>query len=260
MLREIGRLIRRDLLTEDILRLTFIAPKIAAVADPGQFVMLRIGKSHDPLLRRPFSIHQTPGDNSIQLLIKVVGKGTQMLAEWSVGQDVDLVGPLGKGFRIEGPEPFCLVGGGMGIVPLLFLAKKVLQKFPLLRLPVFLGARSANELNFLAEGFNEPGVDLYIATDDGSLGSHGLITELLANQFGAKPGVLRVAACGPYPMLKSLAALCRRLDWPCEVSLETVMACGIGACLGCAVPKINQKGYAHICTDGPVFDATILKL
>lgn len=257
MLREIGQLTGRDVLTEDILRLTVTVPKIASAAMPGQFIMLRIGKGCDPLLRRPFSIHQIVGDDSIQLVIKVVGKGTRLLADWQVGLDVDMIGPLGKGFQIEGQMPLCLVGGGMGVVPLLFLAKKMEQKFPRQRLAVVLGARTATEIKSLAASFNESGENLYISTDDGTLGFHGLVTDLLRNKFSDNPGGWRVAACGPYPMLKSLAAICHGLKWPCEVSLETIMACGMGACLGCVVPRTGPKssGYAHVCTDGPVFDA-----
>lgn len=245
------------MLSEDVVRLTVHSPRIAASARPGQFVMLKTSSVLDPLLRRPFSISQTIDNDCIQIVFKILGKGTKLLAESKIGQPVDIVGPLGKGFRAEGQIPVCLVGGGMGIAPLLFLAREIVENMKSAQLFVFLGARNATELKPFDDDFNRLGLHPFLATDDGSLGHHGLVTELMTAQFSEHSVDFRVVSCGPYPMLKAVATLCRGWQWPCEVSLETIMACGMGACLGCAIPRAEKlgDGYLHVCSDGPVFDA-----
>jgi dihydroorotate dehydrogenase electron transfer subunit len=152
----------------------------------------------------------------------------------------------------------CLVGGGLGIAPLLFLAQNLLAKTPATDLTIILGARNKGELTALSAGFMALELQVHLATDDGSLGHHGLVTELI-------PALLdndhnwQICSCGPYPMMRAVADLCRVHEWPCQVSLETMMACGISACLGCTVEATttNSKGgrYLHVCKDGPVFFA-----
>ena len=254
--QESGELLRKEPLSPGVWRLTIRAPEIARTARPGQFVMVRTGEGCDPLLRRPLSIHQTSGDGTVQLLFKVVGKGTARLAEITIGRQLNLVGPLGRGFETAGRTAICLVGGGMGIAPLYFLARELLR-FSQTEPPfVFLGARTRSELSRLAEDFVVLGVrNLQLATDDGSMGHHGLVTDLLARQFAGAEH-LSVCTCGPQPMMRAVAGLCRSKGWSCQVSLETMMACGIGACLGCAVSGVEPDGdYLHVCKDGPVFQA-----
>ncbi len=234
-------------LTADIFRLTVHAPEIAAAALPGQFVMVRAADSLDPLLRRPFSIHSRGADGSLSLLFKVVGKGTALLAKTKPGDALDLLGPLGKGFALPAAEkPVCLIGGGMGIAPLYFLAQE-------LRGPKYalLGARNRDELAPLAKLFAEIGCAVQLATDDGSLGHHGFIPDLLD---AVLPDVCQVCTCGPKAMMRGVAGKCRAAGVPCQVSLETHMACGMGACLGCVLPGADGR-QAHVCTDGPVFNA-----
>lgn len=261
MQREIGRIVGQEIVADEIVRLTIRASRIAAAAHPGQFVMLKTGIGFDPLLRRPFSISQVVDNESIQVVFKVLGKGTKQLADLRVGGDLDMVGPLGKGFVVEGQSPIVLVGGGMGVAPLLFLAREIGKRAKPEEIQVFLGSRTANDLKLLADDFRSLGVCLHLATDDGSFGHHGLVTDLMQKHLTAGAGCLRIASCGPYPMLKSVAAICRSRQWPCEVSLETIMACGIGACLGCAIPKAEGLGdsFAHVCTDGPVFEAEAVR-
>jgi dihydroorotate dehydrogenase electron transfer subunit len=246
-------LVRSEVIARDVVRLTFNAPEIATVALPGQFVMVQIGTGQDPLLRRPFSIHQTSREGTLQILFKVVGRGTELLAQCRVGEQLSLLGPLGKGFVLSEPGKACLVGGGMGIAPMLFLAGRFQQQSKQGVVPkVILGARNREEILPLIGDFEALGLEVLAATDDGSLGHHGLVTEVLKNlNLGLD---FTVYSCGPKPMLAAIHHLCLKGDIRCQVSVESVMACGIGACLGCAVP-LKAGGYAHACSDGPVFEA-----
>ena len=256
----LAELVRREKICEDVYRLTFSAPLIAAQAKPGQFVMVRAGVGFDPLLRRPFSLHQVTGEGKLQILFKVVGKGTRLLALLQVGERLDINGPLGQGFKMPRPGKVCLVGGGMGIAPLLFLAKELARKGEGIDLQVFLGARNKSELLELTANFESLGLQPRLASDDGSIGHHGLVTELLRGEAGEE---VQVFCCGPTPMMKAVARICRGHGWPCQVSLETEMACGVAACLGCAVERAGSgpEGvlpYLHVCKDGPVFEASEL--
>lgn len=250
-------LVCSERITEDVVRLTFNAPKIASMARPGQFVMAQTSSAKDPLLRRPFSIHQVTSEGYLQILFKVLGRGTELLAQVRVGEQVSLLGPLGNGFTLGLPEAACLVGGGMGIAPMLFLATRFLQKSSkdsvALKMPtVILGARTRAELEPLVQDFQKLGVKVLAATDDGSFGHHGLVTDVL-KKLNLSP-LASVYCCGPHPMMAAIARLCQQEQRACQVSVETVMACGMGACLGCAVP-LKAGGYAHVCSDGPIFEA-----
>jgi dihydroorotate dehydrogenase electron transfer subunit len=254
-------LIKNELLTEDIVRMTMLAPSMAANAKPGQFVTIKIGRGHDPLLRRPFSIHQVnTNDGTMQVVFKVLGKGTKALAELRAGALVDMVGPLGNHFRPG--EAMCLVGGGLGIAPLLFLAQTLRAQALPPNLTIILGARNKGELSAISAGFAALDLQVHLATDDGSLGHHGLVTELIPDLLNDGKSWL-ICSCGPYPMMRAVAGLCNSHGWPCQVSLETMMACGISACLGCTVEAstTNSKSgpYLHVCKDGPVFFAGDIK-
>lgn len=246
-------LVRSEVITRDVVRLTLNAPEIAAAALPGQFVMIQIAPGKDPLLRRPFSIHQTSSEGTLQILFKVVGRGTELLAHAKVGVQLSLIGPLGKGFVLGEPGNACLVGGGMGIAPMLFLASRFQQQAKQGTAPkVILGARNRDELAPLIGDFKNLGLEVLAATDDGSLGHHGLVTDVL-KKINIGPD-FTVYSCGPRPMMAAIHHLCLKENIRCQVSVETVMACGMGACLGCAVP-LKAGGYAHACSDGPVFEA-----
>ncbi|MGV1100611.1 dihydroorotate dehydrogenase electron transfer subunit [Thiovibrio sp. JS02] len=251
-----AEIVRQEHITGDIVRMTLRAPDIAASAKPGQFIMVKVSDGHDPLLRRPFSIHQATADGMVQILFKVLGKGTRILAGLEKGNTLNLVGPLGHGYSLEKRAAFCLVGGGMGIAPLYFLARELLRRASIPKLVVLLGARNSGELAQLAEDFRALGVrELHLATDDGSLGHHGYVAELMPLHMG-KEEQWQVCSCGPHPMLHAVVKQSRALSCPCQVSLETMMACGIAACLGCAIPAAGLAGdYLHVCKDGPVFDA-----
>ncbi|MCP4747114.1 MAG: dihydroorotate dehydrogenase electron transfer subunit [Desulfobacteraceae bacterium] len=234
-------------------------------AVPGQFVMVQTNKDLQPLLRRPFSISSIVGNQqlpkAIELLYKVVGKGTGRLSGLKPGQQLSLLGPLGKGFAIDPRrQTHYLAAGGIGVAPIRFLAqymKSIGIDTSCIR--VFIGGQSQDDLLCQAD-FEALGIRATITTDDGSAGDQCLITDPLAQAVQKHPPDM-VYACGPRGMLACVAGIARQYNVACQVSIETMMACGIGACLGCAV-QLSQEGqsYLHACLDGPVFDAKLLAL
>ena len=219
--------------------------------DPGQFVMLAAaerwggGADERPFLPRAFSVARRHDDGTLDFLLEDVGPGTERLAELHEGDDVWLLGPLGRGFAPprDGRRPI-LVGGGVGIAPLAILQDAL---GPHAR--VLLGFRDAAHAAGAAL-LN----DARIATDDGSAGHHGFVTELLTAELDASA---EVYACGPPTMLEAVRALCAEHDVPAQLALESGMACGFGACFGCVVP--TKSGYVRLCVDGPVLDAAELE-
>lgn len=236
----------------------FQAPEIAKTAIPGQFVMLRWSDGVDPLLRRPFSfnrINQNRG--TIDILFRVVGKGTALLAEKNLGETCNLLGPLGNGFGINTAlnQPIILAGG-MGVAPMLALADRLVTLD--LKPMVYLGAKSKEEL-WCAEEFKSLGCELHLATDDGSLGFKGTVLDLFQQSEIRNLQSAMVYGCGPEPMLRQLANLAKERQFDCQISLETNMACGIGTCQGCVTPVVGPEQYKLVCKDGPVFDSKEIK-
>jgi len=228
--------------------------------DPGQFVMLSPGprtseRRSDPLLPRPMAVYrERRGDGGalLEILFKRHGRGTALLAESLPGQRIELVGPLGRAFSDPAPgERPVLVAGGTGIASIYEFAARLAARGAAPE--VLLGAGSADDLMGEAD-FAELGIGLHIATEDGSRGARGLITELLESSLTADPAA-RVYACGPTGMMRRAAEIAALHGCPCVVSLENPMACGFGVCLGCAAP-LRAGGFALVCRDGPVFDAT----
>jgi dihydroorotate dehydrogenase electron transfer subunit len=263
MIQETVQVLFNQTLSSDCFRLGITCAPDYRRARPGQFVMLGLGRRHAPLLRRPFSIHRQVIENGlltrIEVLYKRVGAGTRILAACRPGERLDLLGPLGRGFRIpDGCRRVFLAAGGIGVAPLVFLADTLVTAgLNPTESRVFLGGRSAGDI-LCADIFRESGFPVVTTTDDGTLGDPCLVTQPLeAAVRHQAPDV--VFACGPMPMLACVAGLARALRIPCQVSIETVMACGMGACLGCAVAA-DRDGmtYRHACRDGPVFDAAEL--
>jgi dihydroorotate dehydrogenase electron transfer subunit len=249
---------RIQLISNDIYLLRFFSADIAAQARPGQFIMVRPPKFSDPLLPRPFSIHRLRGDE-VEILFKVVGQGTRQLASLKKGDRLEVRGPLGQGFNFEEDLDPILVAGGMGVAPLLFLAetwKQSRKKNQKRSLRLFIGARNKAELLCLNE-FERAGVQIFTTTEDGSYGRRGLVTLLLAKTIKNPSPKQTLFVCGPNPMLKAVRNWAVQKGIPCQLSLETHMACGLGACLGCVVAK--KKGteiaYVNVCQEGPVFEA-----
>lgn len=250
---ERAELVGREAAGSGFVRLGFEAPGVSATARPGQFVMLGPLEPAqlDPFLNRPFSIHRLrPG--GIELLMAVVGRGTRMLAELPLGREVGLLGPLGNGFDLpDAASSLLLVGGGAGVAPLFFAAEAGLAAGHHCRL--LYGAATAELLVPTAE-LAAAGCEVELATDDGSRGHPGLVTELLVARLAdAGQRAALVLACGPEPMLAAVAAACKAAGVAAQVSLENRMACGTGACMGCA--EIIRGRPERVCTEGPVFDA-----
>jgi dihydroorotate dehydrogenase electron transfer subunit len=232
-------------------------------AVPGQFIMLRIGNQVDPLLRRPFSIHQLiPCDGAYQgiaVLYKVVGTATRMLTQLRPGDRVDIIGPLGNGFHVGGHvQQAMIVAGGIGVAPMPFLVSRLLAgSIAPSQCKVFIGGKSKDDL-LCREDFSDMGIAVHATTDDGSSGDQCLVTDPLEIEISSsKPDI--IFACGPMPMLSCVAAIAEKHGIECQVSIETIMACGLGACLGCAVESRKEPGrYLHTCLNGPVFRADAL--
>ena len=234
-------------------------------AIPGQFVMVRLIDQIDPLLPRPYSIHRLIKKDGvafgIELLYKVVGKGTQELSFRQPGDYLDLTGPLGNGFTIPGKVgQIKIVAGGIGVAPMIFLVEYLKEQIhDSADVQVFLGGRSKADLLCL-EKFSTLGVPVHTTTDDGSSGEHCLVTDPLDDTMTEnKPDI--IYACGPPEMLACVAGIADKHRVSCQVSIETMMACGMGACLGCAVVRRNHTdAYLHACLDGPVFDTQAIEI
>lgn len=215
---------------------------------PGQFVQVHIDDSPSTYLRRPISINMVDYErNEILLLVAAIGEGTRHLVRKKPGEKVNCLLPLGNSFTMprSTDERFLLVGGGVGIAPMLFLGKRLVEMG--VRPSFLLGARTADEL-LEKDMFSELG-DLYLTTEDGSEGEKGYVTNhsiLKEEQFD------RIATCGPKPMMMSVARYAKQNDIACEVSLENDMACGLGACLCCV--EDTTDGHICVCTEGPVLN------
>lgn len=215
---------------------------------PGQFVEVEVKGTREVMLRRPISIHDVDyTNNTLTILIQVVGKGTKQLATMKVGDSLNLIYPLGHGFTIKGKNVL-LVGGGAGTAPLLYLAKHFDSMG--VRPTIILGGRTA-ELIPVQEPFKQYG-NLRIATDDGSQGEKGMVTE--HSKFGDRYDI--IYTCGPTPMMKAVARHAVKEGIDCEVSLENMMACGVGACLCCVCD--TDEGHQCVCKNGPVFNVSKL--
>jgi dihydroorotate dehydrogenase electron transfer subunit len=237
-------------------RVSVAAPALARTARPGQFAMLKVG-GRVPLLRRPLGIHDVQGTR-VSFLYEIVGEGTRRLACLRKGDTLDLLGPLGNGFSFSSRAPRAhaharpvLIAGGMGVAPLVFLARALghAGAVPL----VLIGGATKHHV-LCTRQLRELGCTVLVATDDGSLGYKGYVSRLLERSIDK--GVCVKAplfACGPRPLLAAVARIAERCALSAQVSLEAHMACGIGACLGCAV--MTRNGFRRVCKDGPVFDA-----
>lgn len=238
---------------------------------PGQFVMVKAPSCQTPLLARPFSIYAFTGTKehaTMEIMYSIVGRGTRLLSSLLPGSLLRVMGPLGNGFTIV-PERknIVLLAGGMGIAPLTFLAayyvallgqKEVKKGYLNRRIIFYVGAKTGEVLPGIEriENFSE---DIKISTDDGSWGFQGTVTQLLSKDLAFySPEDAALFACGPAPMLKNLAAMLSGKDFFCQVSMEEKMACGLGACLGCALSLKERSGdnpvYKRVCKDGPVFN------
>ncbi|MFC1950719.1 dihydroorotate dehydrogenase electron transfer subunit [Chloroflexota bacterium] len=222
------------------------SPRITSKAQPGQFVMVRCGEDFECLLRRPLSIHQMADGNKLAFLFNVVGKGTYWLAQCRVGDNIDLLGPLGNGYSIHAEShKLLLVSGGIGIAPLYFLAKQILNQGFTVRL--LLGASTVVQL--YPRHLLPPETESIISTEDGTAGKNGMITDFLPDSVDWAD---QIFACGPLSMYKTMTQMPKLKNKLVQVSLEMRMGCGCGVCYGCTVKTKN--GLKQVCKDGPVFE------
>ncbi len=226
----------------------FYSPEIASTSLPGQFINIKIDETSVPLLRRPFSVYNIV-DNEVEVVFAVSGIGTKKLSQKKIGEYLDVIGPLGKPFNINEKETISiLIAGGLGVAPLPLLTKMLDRKEKSIR--TFLGGKTKEHL--ITTNLK----NLDVATDDGSFGYSGNVVDLLHRYLSNSDcSTIKIYGCGPTPMLKALSIITDKFKIPCEVSLETYMACGFGICQGCAVEmNLNNKKYSLTCKDGPVFN------
>ena len=267
---EDARIISQERISGQIFRLRLHSPEIAGAARCGQFVMIRVREGTDPLLRRPFSfsrIYAEQGD--FEILYRVAGRGTWLMSQLAPGSAASCVGPLGNGFElpVDRTIPLAFLAGGIGIAPLLELISQVVSgrgAKGLEDLRLFYGARTVSEL--LPEEFlRDLGVQIHFATDDGSFGYNGRITRMF-EEFCATCDLrpFEIYSCGPLAMQYHLARWALSNNVLAQLSMESLMACGIGACLGCALPASTpddpeSERFVHVCEDGPIFSAGSIK-
>jgi dihydroorotate dehydrogenase electron transfer subunit len=264
-------------LARDTYRVRFDCPEIARRILPGQFIMLRLAGCDDPLLGRPLALYDTVLSSSgepigVDIVYLVVGKLTGKLAPLPHGAPLEVWGPLGNGFSPTAAEHLVMVAGGIGQTPFLALAQEFLglKRFgqparvvaPARKITLCYGARTADLLAGV-DDFRRLGVGVHISTDDGTAGHHGLVTELLRTVLeGESRESFHIACCGPEKMMQAVAKIAQQRGIPCEVSLESPMACGIGICFSC-VAKVRQEDgtwdYRRTCVEGPVFDAQAIE-
>ncbi len=267
------RVLENVRLARDTYRVRLACPEIAARIVPGQFVMLRLADMNDPLLGRPLALYDTVLDDAgtpaaIDIVYLAMGKMTRRLAAYQPGDVLDIWGPLGNGFPPRPTEHLIMVAGGIGQTPFLALGREYRghRQYgapprcvpPAARVTLCYGVRNAQFVAGVGD-FQSAGFDVRLSSDDGTIGHHGLVTDLVRHVLDETAGDDRlVVCCGPEPMMEAVADICHAEGAPCLVSLETPMACGIGICFSC-VTKVRQPDgtwdYKRTCVEGPIFDA-----
>jgi dihydroorotate dehydrogenase electron transfer subunit len=260
------------ILARDTYRVRVRAPEAARRIVPGQFVMLRLPQCDDPLLGRPLALYDTVLDASgtpvgLDIVYLTVGKMTRRLAMLGPGDGLEMWGPLGNGFPPRETRHLVIVAGGIGQTPFVALAREYLglrqygdpaRTVPRAeKITLCYGVRTAEYLAGV-EDFQRLGVEVHLSTEDGSAGHCGLVTELIRPVIAQSSAPCRIVCCGPEPMMEATARVARELAVPCQVSLETPMACGIGICFSCVAKIRDGLGrwdYRRTCVEGPVFDA-----
>ena len=265
---ESSKVIENRLLIPHHFKMALKAPLIAPRLKAGQFIQIRCSKEYDPLLPRPMSVYRVEGEK-MEILYEVIGKGTDFMAHTEKGEALEIYGPLGRPFwDIPEAKNLFLIGGGIGLAPFYALAEVFLKEARKEKpeITVLFGARAKGRI-VCEDEFKKLGVGFEVATDDGSYGFHGRVTQLLEKKLAALPRNAPAAlyACGPNVMMKETCRIALLHNLPCQVSLDEPMACGFGICFGCAVKikrqttsDLQQNGgfaYKLACKDGPVFEA-----
>ncbi len=246
-LQDIYKIVSNEKLCTKFYRLCIDAKPIAKKALPGQFIHIRIQDGLEPFFRRPFSIYRAK--KHVEILYEVVGLGTKLLSEKQKGDALDVLGPVGTPFRMppKGTKQVAMVAGGIGIAPFLFFSDALKKKYKLLLL--YGGRTKGHAYNMKV--FKDNGCKVFTTTDDGSVGIKGHVSRLFS-KIDSDPKTTFIYTCGPKPMMASVQAFARKRKLKGEGSCEEVMACALGACLGCSIETKN--GFKTVCHDGPVFD------
>jgi len=251
-----SKIVSNEIIAQEHLKLKVFCPQIAHHVRPGQFITVKIDSGRlDPLLRRPFSIYKTDSE-FLEIVYQVVGRGTEILSKKRAGEGLQILGPLGNGFGIPDKSIFqaILVGGGVGVASLMLLAFELRKKD--IDVIALIGANSKERL-IGVEDFTMIDVKVSTSTEDGSCGRKGLVTDILRDKLCGNDSQI-IYACGPSGMLKAVAKIALSNHTPAQLSFESRMACGVGACLGCVIKIKKDDGsfdYKRVCHDGPVFDA-----
>jgi dihydroorotate dehydrogenase electron transfer subunit len=258
----IGEIIKNEEIQFGFFLMKVVLPLAFAEPIPGQFVMIRIAGLSEPFLGRPISIYSySRGKSSctIELLYRVVGKGTEIMAGLIKSSQVEIHGPLGGSFELFPDKDVVFIAGGIGMAPLSLLAQYLCRNvcFPSSRMTFYLGAQTAGEVVGL-DKIKELCYNIHVCTNDGSIGRKSLVTEAFQKDIKRYSSANTVVyACGPKGMMKALEKILRGTEFTCQVSLEERMACGVGACMGCAIGIKDEAGemaYKRVCADGPVFN------
>lgn len=241
-------IIKTTAIAKNIFDFTIACPEVAARAKAGEFVNIKVDGF---FLRRPISICEidyTKG--TIRIVFEIRGEGTQKLAEKKVNENIDIIGPLGKGFSVDKNKKAIVIGGGIGVPPMLETAKQFGNDTT-----AIIGFRNAAAV-ILEDNFNANNINTVVCTDDGSYGQKGFVTNALSDYLKDNKADI-ICACGPTPMLKGIIEIAKEHNIKCEVSLEERMGCGVGACLGCACKTVkgSEEFLSHVCKDGPVFNS-----
>ena len=256
----LAEIVKKEKIIENVYKFSIKSKEIAEQAKPGQFLEIKVSEAQEPFLRRPISIFNIDKKNGIlEFIFMIRGKGTKILSKREVGEKLNILGPLGEGtFTIKEYKNVSIIGGGIGIYPLYELAKQLKEKN--VNVTTYLGFRNKDFVE-LEDEFNKVSNTLVVSTDDGSYAKKGFgINFLKEDSIKVKPDA--IFACGPLNMLKTVKSFADENNIYVEISLEERMACGIGACLGCAV-KVNknqEEKFLHVCKNGPVFDAKIVEI
>ncbi len=251
--QELCKVINRKKLAKNIYTIRFKSSHISANSKPGQFVLVKISQTQLPLLRRPFAISDTNvKQKTFDILFEVKGEGTKFFATTRKDDIIDVIGPIGNGFNTRNTENIIVVAGGIGLASVNLLCNKSAKENKNVHL--YYGTKSLEYMPI--KSFNK-NINVSVTTDDGSYGQKKLVTKALEEDSKKFDKSYTVFACGPHVMLKEVYKVCKKYKWKCFVSLESHMACGVGACNGCIVDVMRNgvKGHKRVCKEGPIFNA-----
>lgn len=247
-LQNIFKVASNEKLCPRFYRLCIDAKSIKGTVEPGQFVHIRTNDGYEPFFRRPFSVYRDK--RYIEVFYEAVGPGTTIMSKMKKGDDIDMLGPVGTPFELPGKDikQVVMIGGGIGIAPFLLLTDKLKRRK--LDLVLLYGGRTRGHVYPMKE-FKDNGCKVYVATDDGSVGKKGRVSELFS-KIDTNPQSTMIYTCGPHAMMHAVQQFAKKHELKGQAACEEIMACALGACLGCSIKTTN--GFKTVCYDGPVFD------